>query len=206
MGMITVVTDVAPRAGAWIEALALSALPSFLRSLPVRERGLKLPILARPHGQHVSLPVRERGLKQLVRWHCRNDAVSLPVRERGLKHHRHVRNNNHITVAPRAGAWIEARCKRLSSALTTVAPRAGAWIEAMASLARCLMRGRSLPVRERGLKRKIKEEAKQAKQSLPVRERGLKRFWENNETGVTLVAPRAGAWIEALRDVIYAHG
>ena len=58
---------VAPRAGAWIEAARLSAL-----SLP-----------------EPSLPVRERGLKHLV------DVVAQAVKP----------------VAPRAGAWIEAPCR-----------------------------------------------------------------------------------------------
>ena len=56
-----------------------------MRSLPVRERGLKPLCLAGYCRGRASLPVRERGLKppfaDVFWW----DQGSLPVRERGLK-------------------------------------------------------------------------------------------------------------------------
>ena len=58
--------------------------------------------------------------------------------------------------------------------MVTVAPRAGAWIEAP-QVAKLLSRSVSLPVRERGLKLTVFEKNALALRSLPVRERGLKR-------------------------------
>ena len=56
--------EVAPRAGAWIEAtLGVVSTSAWTTSLPVRERGLKLQELGRVGVNGRSLPVRERGLK-----------------------------------------------------------------------------------------------------------------------------------------------
>ena len=55
----------------------------------------------------------------------------------------------------------------------------------------------SLPVRERGLKHSCGHCAPVCHVSLPVRERGLKQARLAAEAGVVVVAPRAGAWIEA---------
>ena len=55
-----------------------------------------------------SLPVRERGLKLFVgHREYRAALASLPVRERGLKHASKMVNAQLWQVAPRAGAWIE---------------------------------------------------------------------------------------------------
>ena len=54
----------------------------------------------------------------------------------------------------------------------------------------------SLPVRERGLKRRIEALSLEPRTSLPVRERGLKLFYGLDELYEARVAPRAGAWIE----------
>ena len=54
-------------------------------SLPSRERGLKLVLLAGDPGQVPSLPSRERGLKSVVAACVRVVVLSLPSRERGLK-------------------------------------------------------------------------------------------------------------------------
>ena len=58
-------------------------------------------------------------------------------------------------------------------------------------------RAESLPVRERGLKQRCCLRGSGRGPSLPVRERGLKpNGW--NICSINEVAPRAGAWIEAL--------
>ena len=54
---------VAPLAGAWIEIIPIDSLAEAIKSLPLRERGLKY----KKHGSishgYPSLPLRERGLK-----------------------------------------------------------------------------------------------------------------------------------------------
>ena len=55
---------VAPGTGAWIETGKRGKKGRRLRSLPVRERGLKQQIGKRCRRNLSSLPVRERGLKQ----------------------------------------------------------------------------------------------------------------------------------------------
>jgi len=77
-------------------------------------------------------------------------------------------------VAPYAGAWIETRSEPGPTDTTTVAPYAGAWIETRREILRLNASSRSLPTRERGLKRRC-----------PAPYRGPPR-----------VAPYAGAWIE----------
>ena len=59
-----------------------------------------------------------------------------------------------------------------------------------------LLEGKSLPVRERGLKPRIRESLDLLYMSLPVRERGLKLVLLGVQSQMLLVAPRAGAWIE----------
>ncbi len=54
---------------------------------------------------------------------------SPPARGRGLKRHFHIKCRRIISVAPRAGAWIETRDGVERDVLFCVAPRAGAWIE-----------------------------------------------------------------------------
>ncbi len=62
------------------------------------------------------------------------------------------------------------------------------------------MSGRSLPVRERGSKRREQQRECSAAESLPVRERGSKRIHLIcHVPTLPLVAPRAGAWIETSR-------
>ena len=79
---------VAPHAGAWIEtSRRIRHGIKTLRSLPTRERGLKLILVERQRGRDVSLPTRERGLK------LRRDQIDMAV----------------DLVAPHAGAWIETR-------------------------------------------------------------------------------------------------
>ena len=139
----------------------------------MRERGLKLAAAAIRRNAGQSLPVRERGLKHLCFLSLQKERSSLPVRERGLKLIR-ARGVARFSVAPRAGAWIEASPER---ALALIAA--------------------SLPVRERGLKRSRLKIMSTSRRSLPVRERGLK-LRDGGAIYVShSVAPRAGAWIEA---------
>ena len=57
----------------------------------------------------------------------------------------------HVGVAPHAGAWIETLKELSAHKVLLVAPHAGAWIETDIGAADAA-RGRSLPMRERGLK------------------------------------------------------
>ena len=106
---------VAPYAGAWIEILVIKPQrEKGKRSLPTRERGLKLlkELLVDKAG--ASLPTRERGLKFL---HPRDSCIppeSLPTRERGLKFLYPTLIPAPASVAPYAGAWIEI-CDYVSS-------------------------------------------------------------------------------------------
>ena len=85
-----------------------------------------------------------------------------------------VLSNGFETVAPRAGAWIETPYSASSEISVHVAPRAGAWIETPLRR-RPLRRSMSLPVRERGSKRRHAQRRRGRLRSLPVRERGSKR-------------------------------
>ncbi|RZB32341.1 MAG: hypothetical protein SRB2_04346 [Desulfobacteraceae bacterium Eth-SRB2] len=60
---------------------------------------------------------------------------------------------------------------------------------------------KSLPVRERGLKRTNHNIASYHPKSLPVRERGLKQLPPDGNYLSRDVAPRAGAWIETDIDI-----
>ena len=57
-------------------------------------------------------------------------------------------------VAPRAGAWIETSISASERRRNHVAPRAGAWIETNTCTKMMRHRMMSLPVRERGSKRR----------------------------------------------------
>ena len=98
---------VAPHAGAWIETLIRVHFFQELQSLPMRERGLKLPYGFRGQEDKRSLPMRERGLKL---FDCSAELL-------------------HCKVAPHAGAWIETSGKPSTMRVKLVAPHAGAWIE-----------------------------------------------------------------------------
>ena len=92
----------------------------------------------------MSLPVRERGLKQHAVVVLEAAVQSLPVRERGLKLADPSDAVAQGTVAPRAGAWIEAMNRSSLRHVLSVAPRAGAWIEASTlALLHITTRGRS---------------------------------------------------------------
>ncbi len=81
-------------------------------------------------------------------------------------------------VTPRAGVWIEITLNLSMRSLCLVTPRAGVWIEIARNPHAGTERGRSLPVRECGLKYRYPRKKKNANR----------------------VTPRAGVWIEiALR-------
>ena len=121
---------VAPRAGAWIETASTS--PTSLRlsgSPPARGRGLKLLAQLRQLSLVQSPPARGRGLKlNLI------SAMAL------------------VTVAPRAGAWIETSTNQ------------GQGLEVFPSP----------PARGRGLKLYIHIQVIYCRWSPPARGRGLK--------------------------------
>ncbi len=73
------------------------------------------------------------------------------MRERGLKSVVEMWDMSEGEVAPRAGAWIEIPEPDGETAYIVVAPRAGAWIEITQAVPG-VRNGKSLPVRERGLK------------------------------------------------------
>ena len=127
---------VAPHAGAWIETLIMCTRPFRLKSLPTRERGLKLsiPLIWLHHS--LSLPTRERGLKRRDGQDEQCTWGLLPTRERGLKH-RAALIHHLLRVAPHAGAWIE------TIVLSYIDPF-----------------GQSLPTRERGLKHQTDDSGK----------------------------------------------
>ena len=74
------------------------------------------------------------------------------MRERGLKCKKYSLTIDSTVVAPHAGAWIEIISTRTLRELRKVAPHAGAWIEITWLPCLRLLSGRSLPMRERGLK------------------------------------------------------
>ena len=57
------------------------------------------------------------------------------------------------TVAPHTGAWIETTILRPGKSLQSVAPHTGAWIETLSPFLFNFLLP-SLPIRERGLKRR----------------------------------------------------
>ena len=76
------------------------------------------------------------------------------MRERGLKPPYFINYVYTSLVAPHAGAWIETFLITSTIYKNGVAPHAGAWIETFYLLS-WLKFDLSLPMRERGLKRKV---------------------------------------------------
>ena len=112
-----------------LKLLPPKVLDTIYPSLPARERGLKPGKVALPLPLFRSLPARERGLKPFFTCLSFIQYGSLPARERGLKHKLINGRRNSNIVAPRAGAWIETYIHALIVRFLSVAPRAGAWIE-----------------------------------------------------------------------------
>ena len=122
-----------------------------LKSLPSRERGLKLVAQCQALPTSLVAPFTGAWIEIWVNWSA--SLVSC--------------------VAPFTGAWIEIAyfaCRCLSS---PVAPFTGAWIEMVTPQFQPAPLS-SLPSRERGLKCKERQGHQRRGQSLPSRERGLK--------------------------------
>ena len=77
------------------------------------------------------------------------------MRERGLKQTIRGSIGGKHKVAPHAGAWIETGGQTWCDRSYTVAPHAGAWIETADCVRVSNIQG-SLPMRERGLKHKVR--------------------------------------------------
>ena len=98
---------VVPRAGTWIETLSEEEQDQIIKSIPVRERGLKLKY-ALPSCYAVFVVPRAGTWIETES----SDAVRLcPV------------------VVPRAGTWIETALTVTKRFAFGVVPRAGTWIE-----------------------------------------------------------------------------
>ena len=79
--------------------------------------------------------------------------------------------------------------------LLDVTPFAGVWIE-IKMLKKEDRKPWSLPSRECGLKSRKETESGENVSSLPSRECGLKFYEKDGESGLWLVTPFAGVWIE----------
>ena len=107
---VLLIVSVAPRAGAWIEAIRWWSPACLPRSLPVRERGLKR-----------------------TGWQSAGLLRCVAPRAGAWIEAKRARSTSPLRwVAPRAGAWIEAANQWKMLKVIKVAPRAGAWIEAYA--------------------------------------------------------------------------
>ena len=141
-------------------------------SLPSRERGLKLRLLAPQPcrwvapfaGAWIEMPLS--GLTIFL-------DKSLPSRERGLKFFASSPEPRQIRSLPSRERGLKSESYRMTALSWIVAPFAGAWIE-IKNPNRCTARNMSLPSRERGLKCRIAYTDAAARSSLPSRERGLK--------------------------------
>ena len=146
---------VAPRAGAWIETMRLTA-----------------HVVA----MTLSLPARERGSKHVYASSQRDWPRSLPARERGSKHHKRDASQPHRRRrSPRGSvdrnAW---RLRTVSGHARRRSPR-GSVDRNLSDSRRMLARRRwSLPARERGSKRMQAPDTLWHARSLPARERGSK--------------------------------
>ena len=152
----------------------LNVFTNELRSLPSRERGLKLqkanwlgdfaPVapLAGAWIEISSSPINPADTAvaplagawiEILRHEIPlvSHPPSLPSRERGLKSGSHGGFIRGHGVAPLAGAWIEIRHSSAPFLRSSVAPLAGAWIEIFTKRGRIRL-FQSLPSRERGLK------------------------------------------------------
>ena len=123
--------SVAPHAGAWIET----------------DKAIKLTYLTAV-APHAGAWIETRKILTAFLFQ-----LSLPMRERGLKHVILQYPLSLIIVAPHAGAWIETCVPGQCLLLEMVAPHAGAWIETL-FLSGVYVSLLSLPMRERGLKRR----------------------------------------------------
>ena len=102
---------VTPLAGVWIEIRSISLLCWALASLPLRECGLKSPIIRTAAGVTAVTPLAGVWIEiQSCRYAYYGRLLSLPLRECGLKYLNSETYANGIPVTPLAGVWIEISC------------------------------------------------------------------------------------------------
>ena len=128
-GVTLITLYVAPLAGAWIEILCSRELYGPAEVAPLA-------------GAWIEITHSPRSLKSSIVAPLAGAWIEIPVR--GSFPHCE-------TVAPLAGAWIEIQAGTTLRGALSVAPLAGAWIE-ISLLSGRYGSGRSLPLRERGLK------------------------------------------------------
>ena len=87
----------------------------------------------------------------VIGWECGVPVAVAPFAGAWIEILLNTKTRPHLSVAPFAGAWIEISDKAKKWFLVAVAPFAGAWIE-MYCHQKYILRSRSLPSRERGLK------------------------------------------------------
>ena len=121
-----------------------------------------------------SLPTRERGLKLPDCEGLLLTLQSLPTRERGLKLNKLGKDNAFKGVAPYAGAWIETIMQRAKALALQSLPTRERGLKLLVLCVTCSLL-LSLPTRERGLKLFLLYYYKNCTLSLPTRERGLKQ-------------------------------
>ena len=130
---------------------------------------------------------------------CDQLLPSLPVRECGLKL-RVVRIRGVVVgVTPRAGVWIEIPMAALWTSMWTSLPVRECGLKWDKRHHGAVHFG-SLPVRECGLKLEKLDHLPAPALSLPVRECGLKCLVCPVVASVWPVTPRAGVWIEMLKN------
>ena len=101
-----------------------------IRSLPLRERGLKWTEPAGLFQERDVAPLAGAWIEIAETARAQAERTrSLPLRERGLKSGSTVSSVVSDSVAPLAGAWIEISKSLIFSIHKIVAPLAGAWIE-----------------------------------------------------------------------------
>ncbi len=138
----------------------------------MRERGLKPSITEAAITPPLSLPVRERGLKPWSQIFCTGSSVA-PRAGAWIEAPTLPALHSQSSVAPRAGAWIEAGTISTREPQPLVAPRAGAWIEALIAIR---LHGLASVAPRAGawIEAYSLQHPCAAQASLPVRERGLK--------------------------------
>ena len=169
---------VAPRAGAWIETTrSPSTGAPARRSPPARGRGLKHPRQRDDYPARESPPARGRGLKPgPALSHAPPQARSPPARGRGLKLLLYeLLKLCRDRVAPRAGAWIETRRATRASMTSILSPPArGRGLKLVDHDLAFRQRVVSPPARGRGLKPLAARGECRPRMSPPARGRGLK--------------------------------
>jgi len=122
----------------------------------------------------MSRPVRARGLKPEAAKGRNRDVTVAPRAGAWIETGYASNSALRFPVAPRAGAWIETTTRKSGAGICAVAPRAGAWIETAINSGKVMAGPLSRPVRARGLKPIWSLPTRRSSRSRPVRARGLK--------------------------------